>query len=130
MNEITPNRELASAHSSITDIDQPNRQVFLSTAQTQALEYLISGGSVTEAAQFAGVSRQTVSRWLNADPDFQAVFNNWREEAAAIVQSRMIAAGEAAMDNVLHAVKVKGDLRASEFVLKSLAAGRKTAAKS
>ncbi len=100
------------------------RQVILAPAQQQALEWLVNGGSITEAAQFAGVCRQTVSRWLTEDPDFQAVYTTWREEAAKIVQGRLIAASESAMDALLYAIRVKKDLRASQFVLKTLAAGK------
>jgi hypothetical protein len=93
--------------------------VILSGVQQQALEWLIGGGSVTDAAEFAGVTRQTISRWLREDEDFQAAYVQWREEAAAIVRGRMVAASEAAMDAVMHAIRTKGDLRASQFVLKN-----------
>jgi hypothetical protein len=44
------------------------RQVLLSDKQQLALEWLLTtNGSVTEAAEFAGVTRATVSRWLNTD---------------------------------------------------------------
>jgi transposase len=89
--------------------------------QLRALEWLIGGSSVKEAARAAGVTRQTISRWLRCDPDFRAMYDGWRQEAADIVQSRMVAASEYAMDNLLHAIRDKYNLKASEFVLRTLA---------
>jgi len=133
MNNTSSNRESETTQSPAVHLlpcEEPNvedispRQISLSSTQELALEWLTNGGSITEAAQFAGVTRQTVTRWLRTDEDFQAVYTAWREEAAAIVQGRMIAASESAMDNILDAIRRKGDLRASQFVLKSLTAAR------
>ncbi len=101
--------------------ENPTRLIALSVAQEQALEWLFTGGSVTEAAQFAGVTRQTVSRWLRTDSDFRLVYETWTSEAAVIMRARMLAASEAAMDNVIHAVAVKRDLQTSKFLLKAVA---------
>ena len=40
--------------------------------QRQAAEAIATGATTIEASQLAGVTRQTVSRWLNHDPEFQA----------------------------------------------------------
>ena len=47
----------------------------LTAAQTIALEALLRGATVTDAAKAAGVSRQTVSTWRNQDPLFIAAMN-------------------------------------------------------
>ena len=44
----------------------------------------------------------------------------WKNEAVQTLEARLIAAGDAAMDTVVNAVKQKGDLHAAEFVLRSL----------
>jgi hypothetical protein len=131
MSDTSNNRESEMTHSSKAQLtavseakagDPPVRQVMLSVPQEQALEWLMNGGSVGEAAQFAGVSRQTISRWLRTDPDFQEVYRVWQEETASTIAGRMLAASESAMDVVLHAIRVKRDVRASQFVIKTLMA--------
>ena len=91
------------------------------------MEWLIGGGSLGEAAQFAGVTRQTISRWLRSDPDFSAVYDAWKLESSQMLEGRLIAAGESAMDNLLNAVRVGHDVRASQFVLRALMDLRKRA---
>ena len=44
----------------------------LSPQQQTALKQLLMGASITEAAQAAGVTRQTVSEWCNHHDGFQA----------------------------------------------------------
>jgi len=114
---LSTNREPATVHSS------SSRQVILSVPQQAALEWLTGGGSITEAAQLAGVCRQTVSEWLHNDPDFQAVYQSWRRQAMDMAEGRMVALTETALDNVTSAVREKRDLRASQFILKQLKVG-------
>lgn len=52
-----------------TEADK-SRQV--TAAQELALARLLSGGTDTEAAEAAGVTRQTVNAWKNSDAAFQA----------------------------------------------------------
>jgi hypothetical protein len=135
MSNTSSNRESDLTHSPVVQSlpatqasseDPPQRQVMLSIQQEQALEWLMGGGSVSEAANFAGVTRQTISRWLRTDADFQEVYQVWRDETRSIIQSRMIAAGEVAMDAVVHAIRSTGNLQASQFVLKTLLGQRRT----
>lgn len=60
-----------------------------------ALENLLRGETVTEAAAAAGVARQTVSAWSNHDHVFQAEFNRRRIElnaqAAELVRNTDVA---------------------------------------
>jgi hypothetical protein len=46
-----------------------------------AIEALVSGESVTNAAALAGVRRETLSRWLHRNPVFRAKFNEKQNEA-------------------------------------------------
>jgi len=52
----------------------------LTAAQEQAILLLASGETVTATADAVGVSRQTVSEWVNRDPDFIATLNTLRQE--------------------------------------------------
>lgn len=126
MSNISIQRESDSTQVELPVLSlEGNRQVELSVSQQLALEWLTTGGSITEAAQVAGVCRQTVSDWLHNDPDFQAAYQNWRQQSLAIAQARMIAMSDAAVDNLAAAIRDKHDLRASEFLLKQLAAAGK-----
>src|SRR5262249_37928971 len=57
-----------------------NNTELLSPAQTQALAALLSGKSVTAAAEAAGVARETLHRWLRDDPAFQAALGSGKAE--------------------------------------------------
>jgi IS30 family transposase len=102
--------------------DGPDREVQLTAPQQQALEYLVDGGSIAKAAKFAGVSRQTIYRWIREDLDFRTVYDAWHREIQKSVKDRMAAIGDSAMDNLANAIRFKGNLRASEFVVKHLLA--------
>jgi hypothetical protein len=98
-----------------------SRQVMLSVPQDQALEWLMNGGSIGEAAQFAGVCRQTVSRWLSTDPDFRAVYDAWRQQVANITEGQLLGLSESAVSALANAIRNRQDIKAAEFVLKHLA---------
>jgi transposase-like protein len=68
----------------------------LTGPQTIALEAMLGGATVTEAATKAGVSRQTVSGWRNHHEGFGAALEDAREEFADTVRCRVLAlCGEA-----------------------------------
>jgi hypothetical protein len=48
------------------------------------------GGSITDAARFAGVSRMTVYRWMKNDPVFVAAMNEWQNAAEQNARSRLV----------------------------------------
>jgi len=129
MNNTSPNREPQSALSAsnttllvpVSD-NGPDREVVLTPAQQQALECLFEGGSISNAARSAGVSRQTVNRWIRASVDFKTVYEAWHREIQKSVKDRMAAIGDAAMDNLANAIRLRGNLRASEFVVRHLLA--------
>jgi hypothetical protein len=52
----------------------------LSPQQQLAIDLLVGGKSLTEAARVLDLSRQTVSEWANQHPDFKAVLNQRRQE--------------------------------------------------
>jgi transposase-like protein len=66
--------ELAPAEAPWRGIYPPRREL--------ALSALLGGATVTAAAEEAGVTRQTVSGWLNHDADFAAEFAERRRELA------------------------------------------------
>ena len=53
----------------------------VSVAAELAIDALIGGASVTEAALAAGIRRETLSRWIHDNPIFQAALNRRRSEA-------------------------------------------------
>ena len=55
----------------------------VSPAQSLAVAALVNGSTVTQAAEKAGVARETVSRWVHRDPAFIAELQNTRAEIAA-----------------------------------------------
>ena len=61
-----------------------------------ALEWLMGGGTIAEAGQYAGVTRQTVSQWLNHDEDFRRAFQKWQLDVHTINHARLLALSEAA----------------------------------
>ena len=128
MENMSPNREPQAAHSPssnstllvpVSDYG-PDREVSLTPAQQLALECLFEGGSITSAAKSAGVARQTVNRWIRSSVDFRTVYDAWHREIQKSVRDRLAAIGDAAMDNITNAIRLNGDLRASEFVVKHL----------
>lgn len=46
--------------------------------QAQAVELVFAGRNQTEVAEAVGVGRETVSRWINHDAEFQAALNRRR----------------------------------------------------
>ena len=60
----------------------------LSDRQLRAIPHLISSKSVNEAAELAGVGRQTIHRWLN-DDTFRAAYEEQRDTVAQYARSGM-----------------------------------------
>lgn len=73
----------------------------LSSTQLTALEALLTGASVTEAAERAGVDRTTVSRWKNRDPEFMAALNARKRDVWERARSRLLAAVDEAVDTLV-----------------------------
>jgi hypothetical protein len=100
----------------------------ISPAQSAALRFLVSGGSVTNAALQAGVARETVSRWLHHDSLFIAEMHNARAELASQTRCALEALGMQAVGVLVSAVQgefVKPwRLKAACAVLKMIGADR------
>jgi hypothetical protein len=90
----------------------------LSEAQMAALAALLDGATVTEAANVAGVSRQTCSAWKNRCPTFGAVLNAGRLDVWSHVQDRMRKLVGQSLD-VLEVEVKGGNVRAARDVLRA-----------
>ena len=60
----------------------------LSNKQLRTIPQLVSSKSVSEAAELAGVGRQTIHRWMN-DPAFKEEYERQRDEVARYARSGM-----------------------------------------
>lgn len=88
----------------------------LSTTQQAALTALLSGSTDAEAAEVAGVARETVTRWQNNDPLFEVELNRgrkaiWRADVQKISNIR-----SKALTTVKKAVE-GGDVKAAFKIL-------------
>ena len=101
----------------------------LSEPQRQALEWLLTeeNATVKDAAEFAGVTRATVSRWLNHDPNFRAAFEQWKRNQETVNEAQMVGIEAAALNVLDEAIRKRHDLRAAEFIIKQVTARRKKA---
>lgn len=88
----------------------------LTAAQSTALEALLAGASVTEAAKAAGVTRQTVSEWRNQHGAFMAALNAAAHDQLGHLATRVQALAPVAID-VLEA-----DLTGDDPALRRVAA--------
>lgn len=90
----------------------------LSTQQQLAMEWLMGGGSITDAAQYANVTRQTVSRWVHTDADFREFYERWQQQVRSANQSRLLELTDAAIDTLGVAICEQKDVRAAIVLLK------------
>ena len=67
----------------------PDDSRHLTPQQQTAIERLLLGATITEAAQAAGVIRQTVSEWSNHHWPFQSELSERRAQALRDVQQRL-----------------------------------------
>jgi transposase-like protein len=72
----------------------------LQADQAAALDHLLGGKTVTEAAAAVGVARETVSRWRHHDPAFQAAYNAALQSAYEAGQARLLDARARALDRL------------------------------
>jgi hypothetical protein len=75
---------------------RPSKPPVTNTSCGNLLKWLTNGGPITEAAQFAGVARQTVSRWLKEDDDFRAIYDGWRDQIMTMTDGQLSALAESA----------------------------------
>ena len=91
----------------------------VSPAQERAIEALMAGATVTDAAKAANVSRQSLHRWRRDDYSFVARLNAARRDLREEVEHRLQALASEAIDSVSRAIQ-GGDARAGLSLLKGL----------
>lgn len=57
--------------------------------------------SVKISAEHAGVSRETLSRWRNHDPEFKALLSNLKHGMVSLVSDRLVGAADTAVDALI-----------------------------
>lgn len=125
--KFEPNDLLEVPFNPGSDADDDSSFASLTTSQQQALEWLMSGGTITEAAELVGVKRQTVSRWVNHHFEFSHLYRQWQEQVRTGAEARLLGLADAAVNNLMAAVIEGKDVKASQFVLKLMGVmGRKT----
>lgn len=72
----------------------------LSAAEMTAIQHLLSGSSVTAAAEAAGVDRTTLHRWMRQKAHFQEAMAQAREELEATFALRRAAIADTAFDGL------------------------------
>jgi hypothetical protein len=124
MENNTPisHRDIPDTASTASAEASTSRRMVLGETQIKALEWLTSGGSITEAAQFAGVARQTVSRWLKEDEDFRGIYDAWHDQIITMTDGQLAALAESAVATITDAIRDRRDVRAAQFVIKHLSA--------
>lgn len=75
--------------------------------KTAAAEILATGGSASEAASAAKVTRQSVWRWANHDPEFRAILTEIRAGIEAEVMHRITGHSAAAVETLAAICKNK-----------------------
>ena len=91
----------------------------LSPQQEQAADLLAVGTNVTDAADAVGVTRQTVSGWLNGHAGFQAALNARRQNAWGQCADRLRSLVPKAVDKLETELNGPNGLKAAEMILKA-----------
>ena len=96
----------------------------LTPRKRKALEALLTSGDISQAANTAGVSRDSVYRWLR-DPDFQGAMTEGTQAALQGLSQSLLTLGaaaaktlQAALEDTTAPLAVK--LRAADIVLTRL----------
>ena len=66
-----------------------------------AAESLLRTDRVDISAEHAGVSRETLSRWRNHDPEFKALLAELKHGMANLVSDRLVGAADTAVDALI-----------------------------
>ena len=91
----------------------------LTPQQMAVLEALLSGSSVTDAAQSNGVDRTTVHRWLRGDHEFKAAYNGGLTDLRDAAQARLLSLASTALEVVSRALD-EGDVKTAIGVLRGV----------
>src|SRR6185437_10739799 len=87
--------------------------------QLAYLRALISGKTITAAAEEAGVARKTVYRW-QSNPRFAAVLNAWRNQAMESARTQLVGLTDEAIETLSVALKKNRDVRVALALLKGV----------
>jgi hypothetical protein len=90
----------------------------LSPSQLRALEALLGGSSVTKAGEAAGVSRESVHRWLR-EPAFAEALEGAKAEMWGAAKARLVGLADKAGDAVEKAID-DGNARVALSLLRGL----------
>jgi transposase len=64
----------------LTERDKPRQEPELSPQQLLVVDALMTGAADREAAERAGVSRQTIRKWMNDDLHLRSEMNQGQRE--------------------------------------------------
>lgn len=103
----------------MADNDKANK---LHSRQRRAIEALLTGQTITDAADHAGVTRQTVTRWL-AQPEFKSALAEAQSAALAAFGAGLVGLSESALQVLAEAMtdeRTANRLRAASIHANSL----------
>ncbi|HEY8750243.1 MAG TPA: hypothetical protein VIM11_19820 [Tepidisphaeraceae bacterium] len=92
----------------------------LTPLQATVMEKLSIGMRITDISNLLKVSRNTIYRWLKADPRVRAAYNRWKQVCAQSAETRLLAMQDTALDIVLEQLEVKRDGRLALTLLRHL----------
>jgi transposase-like protein len=118
MNTRFPSTENQMRHSRVPEAKGTPPASVLEPAQMVALEALLSGQTVTDAAAAAGVNRTTLHRWLREHFHFQAELNAARLALRQASFVRLDALAERALEVLQQSLSTGNDARVAIEVLK------------
>ena len=99
------------------EVQHSNR--YLTAKQMQAINVLLMGKSITDTALMIGVSRETISRWKNSNPNFIAEFNKHQQENMDATTIRLRSLVHKAVDVIEDSLNA-GNLKAAVELLKAI----------
>ncbi len=88
----------------MTNYDEDEKEK-LTPAQIQAIGLLALGESITSAAESLSLARQTVSGWLNGNPDFQTALRACQAEIFDDEKRRVRGMAARALDVIFEALE-------------------------
>jgi hypothetical protein len=99
-------------------VERPDPLIeLLEPNQVTALSALVAGQSAFDAAEAAGVHRNTVNRWIRSDASFRAALNAWKQCLIESRDARMLRTSDTAMEVVSQAI-AGGDVQLAMTFLK------------